>query len=222
MHLALAMLLSVTGGVTAFMQVRTSMAPGKSQPYVYALLTMVMISLLAMVTPSPISVFYKGAVILGLLIATFGVVFLTIPDTPLYVGLAHFFVVFFLYFMAFSSQTSLQFPTPWVVLILASGAGIYFLLAPHMREEKGAVIAYIVMLGFVAWRALEMLVQTGEYWALFAFLGVLLLSIASAVLALDKFRQPILGARFIVPSTYYVGQWLIAWSIWGTDLFLLR
>ena len=75
--------------------------------YLYRPLTMVSIAMVAMVAPEPISVFYKGAIILALLLALGGEAIMMISGTPIMVGVIHVSLVSFLYFLAFPSQVSM-------------------------------------------------------------------------------------------------------------------
>ena len=158
---------------------------------------------------------YKGAILLGLIIATVGIALNAIPGTPVYAGLGHFLVAFFLFFVAFGTETHLDWPSPWGLLIIAYCGALYWVVAPSLREQRGAVIAYMALLGMATWRGLEMWLQDGSVWSGFALLGIGLLALASSLAAFDRWRAPVRWQRTITLLTAYAGQWLLAWSVWG-------
>ena len=75
------------------------------------------------------------------------------------------------------------------------------------------VLAYIIVILFMGWRAWERWKQTGERLALLAFFGAILFIISDSVLAVNRFREHFETARALTLSTYFTAQWLIAFSI---------
>jgi uncharacterized membrane protein YhhN len=62
--------------------------------------------------------------------------------------------------------------------------------------------------------------QAGERWlelstlsTLLAFLGAVLFMFSDALLALNRFRKPFMGAQLAILGSYYAAQWLIAVSL---------
>jgi uncharacterized membrane protein YhhN len=187
----------------------------QEQPFLFPLLAMMAIDLVALLAPQPVGMLYKGAILLGLLVSTLAVVFYHIPKTPAYVAMAHFFVVFFLYFVGFTSANRAAIPSPILLLIVASAALFFWLERDALREAQGAFAGFLVLMSLMLWAASEVWVQHRQAWASAAFAGAVLLSVSQIVLLLDRTRKPIPWSNGIVAGTYFLGQWLVAVSIWG-------
>ena len=99
----------------------------EEQPFLFPLLTMLAIDMVALLAPQPVNLMYKGAILLGLLVSTLAVVFFHIPKTPEYVAVAHFFVVYFVYFLGFVSANRVAIPSPIFLLIVAYGLLLFWL-----------------------------------------------------------------------------------------------
>ena len=183
--------------------------------YLYRPLTMVSIAMVAMVAPEPISVFYKGAIILALLLALGGEAIMMISGTPIMVGVIHVSLVSFLYFLAFASQVSMAWPTVWALLIPLYTAVVFYLLASHLGEFWFPGLAFALLLALMTWMALETVAQHGVLWAWLALAGSLSLDVAATILGWRTYRR---GFRFdgvLLAVAYVIGQWLVAASVWG-------
>lgn len=96
----LAILLSVAAVVLAVLRIRAEHVGDQESVYLYRPLTMLVIALVAMVAPQPVSVFYKAAVVLALLLAILGEAVMMIKGTPLMVGVIFVSFIGLLYFFA--------------------------------------------------------------------------------------------------------------------------
>lgn len=176
------------------------------------------VAIVAMMAPMPVSLFFKGAIVLGLLLSLVADGLLAIESTPPVIGAGIYLVVYFLYLLAFSSQTVWQIPTVWVLPLILYAGWWWLRLAPSFREVRGAVLAYTVMLGLMVWQALELAVQRGEPWAFVALAAALIFGLADSMRGIVLLRGPINGGDAIALSAYFLGQWLIAFSLWGGAL----
>ena len=215
MQFYFAVIFSIAAVITAVLQFWPKTKTSQEQPFVFPLLTMAAINIVALLSPHPVNLMYKGAILFGLMLSTLAVVFFYLPKTPVYVALAHFFVIYFVYFLGFTSANRLAAPTPILLLVIAYAVLIYWYAHDQLKEERGAFIGYIVVMSFMVWAASEVWVQHRQLWATAAFAGALLLVISNTVLLVDRTRTPLKWANIILAATFFVGQWLIAWSIWG-------
>jgi uncharacterized membrane protein YhhN len=222
MHLYLAILLSIGVVATVILQLRPAWLRAPAHPTLYGVATMALIALVALLSPSPASVYYKGAIAFGLLLSILSVFFLLTTATPPAVGFGHLFFVHFVYFLAFAGMARLRLPTPWVILTPVYGVALYYQMAPRLYELRSTVIAYLALLLLVVWQALEVWAQTGAGWAGLGVAGALFVLAANTLLFIDHFRLPIRYGRTLIASFFYLGQLLLAWSAWGGSIRWLQ
>jgi len=79
-----------------------------------------------------------------------------------------------------------------------------------MKIPVGIYIIVIAIMGWVAIERFNILPSFGTFLAAF---GAIIFMISDAVLALNKFRKSYFSAEFIILTTYYIAQWLIAVSV---------
>ncbi len=188
-----------------------------SQPELLAPLVPLCLLLVAMLAPQPVSMFYKAAVLLGLLAAILAVLFLRLPGMPLYVSLAFLCIVVPLYAIAFASTHRLSLPTPWLLLIIAWAAGLYWATRAHLHEERYALIGLIVLAGLMGWQALEMRAHNGQAWASLGLAGALLKA-SPARCRSSTARASSSAGSVLVALAFHASQALIAWSVWGLGM----
>ncbi|NJN84080.1 MAG: hypothetical protein HC802_18605, partial [Caldilineaceae bacterium] len=111
-QLVLAALLSIGVGVTATMHVRIERMNVPKRVHAFQPLTLFLLAMIALLAPQAVSVGYKGAIVLALLISAAIGLLVMIPGTPLVISLATSLVVYFLYMVAFASENALGIPTP--------------------------------------------------------------------------------------------------------------
>lgn len=216
-QLYLAALFAVGALVTGVLHIVAEYKEDKAKVYLYKPLTMILVMAVAITAPQPVSLFYKGAIILGLILSLVGDIFLMLPGRLLLAGLMLFLIAHIVYIYAFGSVTHWAIPSPWTLALLLIGGGIYWLLAPHLREMKWPVVIYMAAILLMAWQALEMYTQVSTLWTLAALAGALLFVASDTALAFNEFRQKFAHAHTLVLGTYYVAQLLIAFSAhqWG-------
>lgn len=213
-------LLSLAVLVTAVILIRATLQPTAERTMPLRPVATLLIMLIAIVAPMPVSPFFKAAIILGLALSLVADAILVTASSPPIIGVAISLIVYLLYWAAFASQTAWQWPTPWLLLLLIYAVLWYFQVAPYLREVKGDVIAYMIFLFFMCWQALELSLQTRDIWAVAALVGALLLALTDSLRGLAHFRDPAKGGLIknsapLALSTYIVAQWLLAISLWG-------
>jgi uncharacterized membrane protein YhhN len=215
MQLYIAMALTVAALVAWVMALRAPATTPRSSKLGYLLAPLAIAWLVALLPPAADHIFYKGAVLFGLLLALIGVALRESGLLPVYVGHAHLLLTYTLYAYAFSSQTS-GWPTPFALILVALAAGLYYWLYPKLAELWSSVAIYALLMFLATWQALELAVQqpaAGMGWA--ALAGMLLLLAATLLEAQARFRnfRPT-WANAALP-VFLIGQLAVAWSIWG-------
>ena len=215
MQIYIAAVLTIVAVVMGVLQFWPKTSISQEQPYLFPLVTMLVIDVISLMAPQPVNMLYKGAILVGLLISTFAVVFYHLRKMPGYVAIAHLFIVYFVYFVAFSSSNRLAIPSPIILLVVAYAVLVFWLGRDELREAQGAFAGYIVLMSLMLWAASEVWVQHQELWATAAFAGAILLVVGSTILLVDKTRRPLPWSILALAITFYGGQLLIALSIWG-------
>lgn len=210
-----ALLFSLGALVTAILRIRAEARGDTDTVYVMRPLTMLLIALVAMTAPAPVSIYYKGALVLALLLAILGEAIMMIRGTPTMVGVIFVSLIALLYFFAFASQLQWAWPTPWALLIPLAVAGIYWYFSPHLGEFWFPGLAFMVLLALATWMALEQFDQYPALWSAAALGGILAVDGAAVILGIREFRTGFRWDAQVMAGLYYFGQWLIAVSIWG-------
>lgn len=206
-------LVSLASIVTGVLHIRADYAGNRERIYQLKPLTMVLILLVAILAAAPITPFYKAAIILGLVLALVGDIFLMLPERNLSLAMMTFLWTNILYLYAFASITAWRVPSLWGILLLVYGYVMYRLLNPYLRELQIPVYIYGAALILMTWQALEMFLQVREWWALSALLGAIFFTASDSALAISEFRKPFRHSPAVVLGLYYLGQLLIALSL---------
>ena len=96
--------------------------------------------------------------------------------------------------------------------MLAYGLAVFAILRPHLGPLLVPVLAYMLVILAMAWRAIEYAREYPAPGSLAAAFGALLFVISDSALALNRFARPFRAAQALVLGTYFVAQWLIALS----------
>lgn len=171
--------------------------------------------LVALLTPPTDHIFYKGAILLGMLLSLIGILLRISGFLPSYVAHAHLLLTYALYGLAFASQTS-GWPTAWAIILIALAGGLYYWLYPTLRELWSSAAIYGFLIFLATWQALELAVQHPTAWmGWLALAGMLLLTTATLLEAQSTFRgyRPTWETASL--PVFLIAQLVIAWSIWG-------
>jgi alkenylglycerophosphocholine/alkenylglycerophosphoethanolamine hydrolase len=128
-------------------------------------------------------------------------------------GLAAFLLAHIAYVAAFLADTKrprLLRAAP----IAAYGAGMTAFLWPGLGAMRPAVMAYVIAICSMVWRAAARVGQSGAArpgeWA--ALAGAILFALSDTLIALDRFHSPIAGVQLPIILLYWAGQVGIAMS----------
>lgn len=160
----------------------------------------------------------RRAILAGLALSWLGDVALLWPQHGFVPGLVAFLLAHLAYLLAFTR--GVRFGAWWpafAAYALVAGA-ILALLWPGVPSPlRGAVLAYVACLASMAaqaavrWRVLRAAAEAR--WALCAAIGGALFVFSDAMLATDRFAQPLPAASLLILPAYWAAQWLIARSL---------
>jgi uncharacterized membrane protein YhhN len=171
--------------------------------------------LVALLSPFADQTFYKGAVLLGMLLALLAAVIRTTEFLPSYAAHAHLVITYALYASAFASETQ-GWPTPYALLLIAAAGLVYYWLYPRLAELWISVAIYGLLILLATWQALELAVQQPATWTSWvALAGMLMLVAATLLEAQARFRQFRPAWAGAALPVFLLAQLVIAWSVWG-------
>lgn len=211
-----ALVLSAATSAAIFLIIRPQTLPSTSgNSLAYAVAVVALSLLIALLAPEPVSAYYKGSVLLGLVITLVATGLLFSRFLPDYAAHAHLLWVYVIYAFAFMAHTRWRLPTPWVLLVVAGAALLYWQLSRYLQEVWGAIMVYGVVLALAAWQAMELVAQNDAApWAWAALVGIVLAILAHTLQAIDRYRRPL--TKLPLPQAIFLlAQTVIAWSVWG-------
>jgi uncharacterized membrane protein YhhN len=195
----------------ALLNLRAVFAGDLPQEFLFKPLTTALVFVLAAIAPPGPHASWRPAVLAGLLASLAGDVFLMLPGDWFVPGLASFLVAHLLYIAAFTRDGWRASSGP------AVACGLYVMvllwwLAPHAGTHRLPVALYALVIGAMAWQALERWRALREAAPLVAALGAVLFVLSDSALAINRFVAPFAWAPLAVMGTYVPAQWLIALS----------
>jgi len=215
MQLYIALVLTVAAIAAWVMALRKSTSSSPTQSLGMFIAPLAAAWLVALLTPASDHLFYKGAIVLGMLLALIALALRVSGFLPSYVAHAHLVITYALYALAFASQTS-GWPTPFALILIVAAGAIYYWLYPKLAELWSSVAIYGTLIFLATWQALELAVQRPTEWMGWAALGgMLLVTVATLLEAQERFpRFRPTWATAAIP-VFLLAQLAIAWSIWG-------
>jgi uncharacterized membrane protein YhhN len=170
----------------------------------------------AFIETHPILPYYR-LVLAGLILGLVGDVCLALPgDTAFRSGLAAFLAGHVLYVLAFAKLTRrANWVHPANLLILAVSGYVFWWLLPHLGKMLVPVVFYIVVISAMvsgAWAVFRN-PNTRRAGAWVILFGALLFYVSDIFVARDRFVASEFLNRLIGLPFYYVGQFLLAFSV---------
>ena len=199
--------------VTAVLAIGGEYQPKRTLVYIFKPLTTLLIIWMALTGPAAVEPLYKWLVIIGLIFCLGGDIFLMLPKKYFIVGLISFLIGHLFYIAAFVADGGFHWALGWLVPLTIYGFIFFRILAPGLGKLRVPVVVYIVAILVMAWQAWGRWSGVDSSGALLAAIGASLFVISDSFLAYDRFRQKFTLARIIVLSTYWLAQWLIAYSV---------
>jgi len=153
---------------------------------------------------------YRNRLAAGLALSLIGDVLI---EWSFAAGLAAFLLGHIAYIAAFLADTA----RPRLLRALpiaAYGAGMAAFLWSGLGDLRPAVVAYVVAICTMVWRAAARVGRSGApragEWAGLA--GAIFFALSDTLIALDRFHGPVPYARVPIILLYWTGQAGIAWS----------
>jgi len=153
---------------------------------------------------------YRDRLAVGLVLSLAGDILI---EWSFVAGLAAFLLAHIAYIAAFLADTKrphLLRAAP----IAAYGAGMTAFLWPGLGDMRPAVMAYVIAICSMVWRAAARVGQSGVarpgQWA--ALAGAILFALSDTLIAFDRFHSRIPGAGWAIILLYWAGQAGIAAS----------
>lgn len=204
-------LASIAVFACAVLNLRAVFAGDPTQEFLFKPLTTLLVLLVAAIAPATPAASWRPAVVTGLVASLAGDVFLMLPGDYFVPGLASFLVAHLLYVRAFTRDGWRASSAP------AAGCGLYvmvllWILLPGAGAHRVPVAVYGLVIGVMAWQALERWRALREAAPRAAAIGAVLFVISDSALAIDRFLAPFALAPLAVMGTYVPAQWLIALS----------
>ncbi len=172
--------------------------------------------LTALIQPHPLPSYYYP-VLFGLIFGLIGDVCLALPGNRAFrAGLAAFLAGHIFYVWAFMGLTSPgDWASPFQAVLLASSAGAFLWLRPHLGRMKAPVTAYLIVITLMLMAARAALRHAGlpeaGRWTL--WIGAFCFYLSDLFVARQRFVADQYINRVIGLPLYYVGQFLLAFSV---------
>lgn len=197
--------------VSAALHIRAEYAGARAGVYLFKPLTVLFIIVIALRSePSA----YKHLIVAGLLFSLAGDIFLMLPSDRFIAGLASFLIAHLFYIAAFTIEGAMAGPSLLAAIILLAYGGLMLrLLLPSLGRMKVPVVIYMLVILLMVWQAANRFMSPETTTGLLALAGACLFAASDSLLALNRFRRPFRSAQFLILTTYYAAQWLIALSV---------
>ena len=134
-------------------------------------------------------------------------------------GLASFLVAHIFYVIAFNNYsviTEISHSQPkWQLILpfIVYGGLVYQYLSENLGKLKIPVVIYISVISLMGISALNRMIQINDTSSYYALAGALIFIISDTILSINKFKSKFIQAEFLLLTTYYTAQLLIALSI---------
>lgn len=187
-------------------------------PNPYRLAALVLVMILAMISPVPPGPVYKAGIIFALLLVFMTEVLMVIPGSPRILRTGSNVALYFVLWVTFASATGISFWSWWGLLALIPvglGALFFLQLRGQVKFLQITIIAYMVNGALVVSFASTLLATHFALWSLFALLGAVALIGADMLEGWNRFRAPVVRLDLWQMILYLLGVLLLAWSVWS-------
>ncbi len=181
----------------------------------YTVKPLVLVAMIALAAraPRPISTRYRLLIVVGLAWSLAGDILLMLPQDRFVLGLAAFLVAHCCYIVAFA-RTGGGLRAPVVAFAVAAYAGAMLaFLWPSLGDLRLPVVAYVAVIGTMAWQAIARWRHLRSADAARAAAGAVAFMVSDTALAIERFRGEFTGSFVTVIGTYWIAQYLIARSV---------
>ncbi|MEL6863004.1 MAG: lysoplasmalogenase [Bacteroidota bacterium] len=159
---------------------------------------------------------YRYGILLALVFCLAGDVFL-LKESQFIYGLGAFLVAHLLFSYSFISLGGFRKEIAPFLLLLAIGAGVYFLIQPGLGALAPAVLVYIAAIVFMGWQGLSLYLWKPTKTFMLVGMAVLLFIFSDSIIAINKFRFPFALSGVLILATYWCSIALLANSTCRRD-----
>ena len=157
---------------------------------------------------------YRRWIVIGLLWSTLGDVLLMLPGDYFLHGLVSFLVAHIAYLMAFIKRERLFASlAPFVAYALVAIAVLTYLWSGIPAPMRIPVVVYVTALGMMAAQAAAIWTIRRDRITGLAAIGGALFMLSDSLIAFNRFGEPFDASRWMVLTSYWMAQWLIARSV---------
>jgi uncharacterized membrane protein YhhN len=206
----LIVVLTILVAVSGALHIQAEYKGARARIYLFKPLTVLLIIAIALQASSSL---YKHLIVAGLLFSLAGDIFLMLPKDRFIPGLVSFLIAHLFYIAAFTLEGMHRVSVISGLLLLAYGGWMLRLLFPYLGKMKAPVIIYMLVILLMVWQASNRWVSLGTVAGMLAFAGACLFAASDSALALNRFRRAFRSAQFLILTTYFAAQWLIALSV---------
>lgn len=149
----------------------------------------------------------------GLLLSAVGDLCLQGSPSLFVAGLVAFLLAHVTYIAAFLGRTR-RLASPYLLPVALFGGATFLWLAPSLGALLWPVLAYIIVICTMLWRAWAQLSDDGvpRATAWTVALGASSFAISDTLVAYNRFIEPVLSLQVLLMLLYWAGQWGIAAS----------
>ncbi len=182
-------------------------------------------SAIAIMAKAPPDFYYKGSLVLALVIATLSMLMMVIQNTPQLVRVGANTIIYFILWLGFLVTTGrVLWSMPGLIGFfagfLAFGA-LFFAIRTRIAWLSISVITYTVNAALVVGGAGALLAVRPALWSLLALVGAILYLGADVLSAWTTWRAPVQRSSMYLALLISVGGLLLALSVWGDKLLQL-
>jgi uncharacterized membrane protein YhhN len=154
---------------------------------------------------------YRILIICGLCFSLAGDIFIMHPKDKFIQGLIAFFIAHIFYICAFYIHIHLWNYISVIPLVLY-GFFFYLYLFKNLKDMKLAVLFYIIIILLMMWFSFLQWFNYLNWQSVLAFTGALFFAASDSIIAIDRFKFNFKKAQFLILLTYFIAQYLIAFS----------
>ena len=119
-----------------------------------------------------------------------------------------FYIIYFLRTRSANISLLKKYPV-FIVLVIAYGVSLVWLLFPHLGDLKLPVMAYAAVICSMLLCSLHIYLKVNKKAAAFYLSGAAAFVLSDSLLAINKFYQPFAYAGVFIMLTYCAAQYLI-------------
>ena len=172
-------------------------------------LTTILIIAIAVIAYSNNETTYSLMIIVGLIAALVGDIFL-ISEKYFLQGLSSFLIAHIAFTYAFTLLFGFNFNIIALVGLVIIGGSYYMFLFKKLDDFKIPVAVYILVIMIMNWQAVGLMFNDASSVYIMLAVGSLLFSFSDAVISYDKFIGKFKIAEILILSTYWLAIYIFA------------